>query len=326
MIRFGALGAAHITPRALVYPCLDEPQASIYAIAARDRARAEAFAYHHRIPVVLETYEEVITHPKVDAVYIALPISAHREWTIRALRAGRHVLCEKSMALNAVEAREMADVAKETGLVLMDAFHYRYHPVFMRAREIVDSGELGRIERVQGAFHIPVRAGNDDIRLNYRTGGGVTMDIGCYPVSWVRHITGEEPEAVSAEAEVGQPDVDLRLDAKMRFPSGIAARTSGDMRPDARFKAELVVEGVRGVMTVRNPLVPQTGHRITVEVDGERREETRDRRPTYGYQLDAFLEAVTTGVPPVTDGEDGVRQMQAIDACYRAAGLPPRGS
>ncbi|NNF16517.1 MAG: Gfo/Idh/MocA family oxidoreductase, partial [Gammaproteobacteria bacterium] len=191
MIRFGTLGAASITPRALVYPCMDEPGAMIYAVAARDHSRAVNFAHHHQIPHVLDNYQAVVEHPKVNALYNPLHIPAHREWTLKALKSGKPVLCEKSFACNAAEAQEMAEVADACDIVCMDAFHYRYHPLFIRARQVYESGELGHIERIDGAFHIPVTDTNG-IRMNYALGGGVTMDIGCYPISWVRHITGAE--------------------------------------------------------------------------------------------------------------------------------------
>jgi len=324
MLRFGTLGAAAITPRALIYPCMDENQAYVSVIAARDRARAEGFAKYHRIPTVVDDYQRVIEHDRVDAVYIPLHITAHHEWTIKALRAGKHVLCEKSLAANAMQAREMARVAEESGRILMDAFHYRYHPAFIRAREIFHSGMLGEIERVDAAFHIPVTDPNN-IRMNYETGGGVTMDIGCYPISWVRHLTGAEPLSVRASAETGPPQVDLRLESEMQFPGGITATTSGDMRAETTFSAFVSASGSRGTLKLINPIVPQNGHLIELIIDGERSTETRDRRPSYGYQLDAFLAAVSTGAPPLTDGEDGARQMAVIDRCYEAAGLKLRG-
>ena len=324
MLRFGTLGSAAITPRALIYPCLDEPRAYVRVVAARQRSRAEGFAQYHKIPVVVDDYQQVVEHDEVDAVYVPLHIPAHHEWTIKALRAGKHVLCEKSLACNEREAQEMADVARETGRVLMDAFHYRYHPVFLRAREIVEAGLLGKLHNVEAVFHVPVTDPRN-IRLNYETGGGVTMDIGCYPISWVRHILDAEPLQVQATAEEGPVDVDVMLRSEMQFADGISATTSGDMRADTTFAAWFSVTGSRGVMRVINPIVPQNGHLIELTVDGETSTETRDRRPTYGYQLDAFLNAVEHGAPLHTDAEDGVRQMALIDRCYSAAGLRLRG-
>ena len=325
MIRFGTLGTARITPRALVYPCVDEPQAIIRVIGARSKERAEAFAHHHGIRTVVDDYAAVVEHEKVNAVYVPLPITSHHEWAIRALRAGKHVLCEKSFAANATEAIEMAAVAQETGLVLMDAFHYRYHPLFLRAKEIYDSGVLGVVSEITAEFHIPAAPDPSDIRMLYEMGGGVTMDIGCYPISWVRHITGQEPLEVKAIAEVGPPDVDLTLESQMVFPGGITVRTSGDMRSSATFKASLEVTGDRGRMKVTNPLVPQIGHSLELTVDGEITVETFSRRATYGYQLDAFINAVENGTGLLTGPEDAVNQMKAIDRCYEAAGLPLRG-
>lgn len=324
MIHFGTLGTANITPRALIYPCMDEPRARVYAVAARDRGRAEAFAYHHRIPKVLDSYSDLVQYDRIDAVYNPLHIAAHEEWTIKALQAGKHVLCEKSFALNAQQAERMARSADEAGLVLMDGFHYRYHPIFLRAKEIYQSGVLGEIRRIDAAFHIPV-TDTDGIRMRYELGGGVTMDIGCYPISWVRHISGLEPEQVAARAEEGPTHVDVMLTTTLKLPGGITATTSGDMRPQARFKAYLEVTGSAGKMYVHNPLSPQTGNRIELTIDGEATVERFPRRPTFGYQLDAFLDAIEHGTDLYTDAWDGVAQMAVIDRAYLAAGLPLRG-
>ena len=324
MLRIGTLGAANITPRALIYPSVDEPEAFVYAIAARDAARAAEFAKAHHIPKVLQDYAAVVTHDRVDVVYNPLHIPAHKPWTLAALAAGKHVLCEKSLACNAAEAQAMAEAADQADRVLMDAFHYRYHPIFKRAKDIYESGVLGQVHTISAAFHIPV-TDSQGIRMNYALGGGVTMDIGCYPISWVRHITGVEPETVSASAEVGPLHVDVMLQTTMQLPGGITASTSGDMRPDAKFQAYLRVEGSRGYMHLINPLVPQIGHSLRLSIDGQVTEEVRDRRASYAYQLDAFLAAVNQGAALATDAWDGVRQMRVIDRAYAAAGLPERG-
>ena len=326
MIQFGVLGAARITPRALIFPCVDEPNAFIRAIAARDRGRAEKMAEWAQIREVMDDYQAIVEHPKCNAIYIPLPISHHHEWTLRALEAGKHVLCEKSFAANAQEAEEMATLAHQKGLVAMDAFHYRYHPVFRRAKDIVGSGALGTLRQIDAEFSIPVQISPDDIRMRYEMGGGVTMDIGCYPISWVRHLLDEEPEEVTAEAAVGPPDVDLKLVARMSFSSGVVAITTGDMTGEKEaFTMAFEVRGDAGTLKVRGPLVPQIGHLIELTVDGETTTETRDRRPSYGYQLDAFIQAVEQDEPLFTDADDAVKQMRLIDRCYEAAGMRRRG-
>lgn len=323
MITFGTLGAAQITPAALIYPAMNEPLARVRVIAARNRERAEAFAAAHHIKTVCDTYDEVVNHPDINALYNPLHIPAHHDWTIAALKAGKHVLCEKSIACNAAEATEMQAVASETGLVLMDAFHYRYHPLFAALIEIVRGGELGDVHTINAAFHVPVR-GQDNIRMNYALGGGVTMDIGCYPISWVRHLTGKEPTVISAEAEVGPPHVDLMLRAKMDI-DGMAITTEGDMRGQSGFKADLSVSGSRGELHVSNVIAPQMGHLLTLTRDGVTTTRTFDRRASYCYQLDAFIGAINNGDAIPTDGADAIAQMKVIDRCYEAAGLPLRG-
>ena len=324
MIQVGVLGAARIVPNALLQPCTDDPRVRVRCIAARDRSRAEKFARQGKIPVVHNNYSAVLEDPEVDAVYNPLPASHHHEWSIKALRAGKHVLCEKPFASNAREAAEMAAVAKETGRVLMEAFHSCYHPVFVRALEIVQSGSLGPLRKIASAFHTEI-SNPEDIRMNYLTGGGVTMDLGCYPISWVRHLAGEEPEGVSASAEIGPPQVDVFLEATLLFPSGLEATISGDMRSDVRPRVELRVEGENGEMVIHNPLAPQLGHRIDLDVDGEKTQESLDRRTTYSYQLDAFVDAIEKNRPLLTGADDAVKQMRVIDRCYEAAGLPLRG-
>jgi predicted dehydrogenase len=324
MIRFGVLGAARINSRALFIPCVDEPNAQIRAIAARDRTRAEKQADQAEIPEVLDSYQAVVDHPECNAIYNPLPISHHLEWTLRALEAGKHVLCEKSLASNAREAEEMTAAARDRGLVLMDAFHYRYHPVFARAKQIASS-ELGKLREIRAEFSVGTRIPDDDIRMSYATAGGVTMDIGCYPISWVRHLLDEEPVEVTAEAETGPPDVDVHLTAHMTFPSGVRATTIGDMTGNRPYTAFIEARGDAGSLKVRNPIAPQMGHLIEWTAGGEKQIETRDRRSSYGYQLDAFIAAVERDEPLFTDGEDAVKQLRVIDRCYQAAGMRLRG-
>ena len=325
MMRFGTLGAANIAPQALIYPCINEPQAMVSVVAARDKQLAKDFARFHHIAHVADDYAGVIHHETCDVVYNPLPISHHKDWTLEALKAGKHVLCEKSLACNEEEAGVMAQTAHECDLILMDAFHYRYHPLFIKAKEIYQSGALGKITSIFALFSIANTPPESDIRMIYETAGGVTMDIGCYPISWVRHLTDEEPEVTAAQAETGPKHVDLMLEATMDA-GGIEATIVGDMRPAGRFQAEIRVEGEHGTMLVRNPLAPHLGHVIETNIDGQQDFITTDRRTTYCYQLDAFINAVNSGQQPITNGDDAVKQMRVIDQCYVKAGLPIRGT
>src|SRR6266508_746634 len=179
-IRIGILGAAAIVPTALTNPARRVHDAQILAIAARDPKRAYVLAKKHGIPRVHQTYAALLADQDIDAIYNPLPNSLHAEWTIRALKAGKHVLCEKPFASNAQEAEEMATVARETGLVLSEAFAYRYHPLTTRVKEIISSGELGKIKHIEAQFCFLLPSPNN-IRFRYELAGGALMDCGCYP-------------------------------------------------------------------------------------------------------------------------------------------------
>lgn len=329
-LRIGVLGAARITPAALIWPAQQLGDVTVSCVAARDRARARSFAAEHGIATVLDDYAAVID-ADVDAIYIPLPISEHHHWTLRALEAGQHVLCEKALASNASEAREMQAAAARAGRVLMEAFHYRYHPLFLRVLDLVRSGAVGTLRRIEGDFCVPhVRAG--DIRLDYETGGGALMDLGTYPVHWLRHIAGREPIVISASAEPYADDarVDLVMSATLQCPADgdqpvVYGRIRCSMDADERMQARLWIEGDAGTLEVINPLAPQMGHELRLNnADGDLREQV-DRTPSYTYQLEAFAAAVRDGARIPTDGADAVAQMQVIDAIYHAAGLPLRG-
>ncbi len=314
-----------IAPAALTDPASKNDDVVVAAVAARDRSRAEQFASKHGIETVYDTYDEVIADPTLDAIYNPLPISLHKEYSIKALRAGKHVLCEKSFSLNAAEARDMAAVGDETGLVLIEAFHYRYHPVFKKALEIVDSGILGELQHIDAQFIVGT-PNKENIRMIYETGGGATMDMGCYPISWLRHISRQEPRVTNATAVEGDPQIDLSLEVEYELDGGITAKTTGAMN-QRTFAADMTVTGTQGELYVRNPLVPQHGNQVKLTVDGEAKfDEELTRRPTYEYQLEAFVDAVRNGTPLPTDAHDAIKQMEVIDAAYTAAGLKPRGT
>jgi predicted dehydrogenase len=309
----------------MVTPAREVDGVSLDVIAARDPARAQEFAKMHGIHRVGEHYQAVIDDPDIDAVYIALPISAHAEWAIAALEAGKHVLCEKSLCQNAREAERMKRAAEASGRVLMDAFHYRYHPMFEAAKHCVDSGELGAIKHIDARFHVKGPVSPHDIRKIYDLGGGVTMDIGCYPLSWLRHLMGEEPDVLSVEAKEDPADVDVALAADLRFPSGATGRISGRMDECSRFCAAVSISGEAGQLSLVNPLVPQLGHRYQLRKGGEVIDRTFDQKTTYAYQLEAFLAATQGKASNLTDAEDGLKQMQLIDAVYARGGLRLRG-
>ena len=322
-LRIGILGAASIAPSALIKPAGANREVVVAAVAARDGARAQAFATKHGVARVYDSYEKLIADPDVDAVYNPLPNSLHGRWTRAALAAGKHVLCEKPFTANAAEAREVADLAATSDRVVMEAFHYRYHPLALRIEQIIASGELGQLEGVEAAMCFPLPKFSD-IRYNYSLGGGATMDAGCYAVHMARTFGGGTPEVVSAQAKLRDRQVDRAMTAELRFPGGHTGRVRCSMWSSDLLQFSARVVGDCGELRVLNPVAPQVFHRLSVRSADGKRVERFSRRASYAYQLDAFAAAVLRGQPVKTTPEDAVANMTVIDAIYRAAGLPLR--
>ncbi|MBU6282344.1 Gfo/Idh/MocA family oxidoreductase [bacterium] len=323
-LRIGVLGAARIAPMALLRPARAVAGARVVAIAARDERRARAMAERHGVPRVLPDYAGVVDDPEIDAVYVPLPNSLHCEWTIRALEAGKHVLCEKPIASNADEAVRMAEAARRTGRRLVEAFHWRHHPLAHRMLEIVASGELGTIRRIETSFCIPLPLPGD-IRYRLDLSGGATMDTGCYAIHALRTLAGAEPEVISARAKLARPRVDRAMEAEVRFADG----RTGRMRC-ALFSARLVsiraaVFGDLGEMRVFNFVAPHVHHRLWVTTGSGTRRERLVGDATYVHQLRAFVDHVRRGTPTPTGPADALANMRVIDAVYEASGLGRRG-
>jgi predicted dehydrogenase len=323
-VRFGTLGAARIAPMALVRPARHVDRAEVAAVAARDRTRAERFAAKHGIARVHDGYAELIADADLDAVYVPLPNGRHAEWAIRALEAGKHVLCEKPLTSNAAQAREVAAAAEKADRVLVEAFHWRYHPMARRMVDIVGSGELGEVRHVEAALCIPLPMLRD-IRYQLDLAGGAVMDVGCYTISMVRHLSGQEPEVRSARATLLRDGVDRAMDATLAFPSGATGRITCSLLSRRLLAIRAKVVGERGELRAFNPLGPQYGpHGIKVTTPDGTRRERFTRTPTYRFQLEAFCAAVLDGAEVPTGPTDAVANMEVLDAVYRAAGLNPR--
>jgi len=329
-LRIGILGAATIAPMALVRPARRVPEVEVVSVAARDPEKARRFASRHGIPRTHEDYEALIADPALDAVYVPLPNSLHAAWSIRALEAGKHVLCEKPLASNADEASRMAETAEKTGLRLMEAFHWRYHPLARRVAEILESGELGAVQHVEASFCFPMLKPGD-IRFRWDLAGGALMDAGCYAVNIVRFLAGggsggSVPEVLSARAWKLSPDVDRAMEAGLRFPNGPTGRIQCSLLSARLLALSARVRGERGRLKIFNPIAPQFHHRLTVRGPGGSRVEHVRGDASYTGQLRAFATWVRGGEAPPSDARDGVRNMRVIDAIYEAAGMRRRGT
>jgi predicted dehydrogenase len=322
-LRIGVLGAARIAPGALVKPAQIVPGVDVAAIAARDPARAAAFASKHGVGVVHPTYEDLLADSSLDAIYNPLPNALHARWTLEALAAGKHVLCEKPFTSNEFEAQTVATAAATSGLVVMEAYHYRYHPLADRMVEIAKDGRLGEIVSVQTAMCFPLPRFSD-IRYSYPLGGGASMDC-CYAVHAMRLVGPGEPEVVRARAWHRSADVDRAMQVDYAFPNGATGRSVVSMWSHRLLRFSVRVTGTKGEMRVLNFLAPQYYNRLSVRIGGRRTHERVRGEPTYVGQLRAFVAAIRDGNPVLTSADDAVATMRLIDTIYGAAGMQIRG-
>lgn len=328
-LRIGVLGAARISSNALVAPAR-ETGTRLVAVAARNRDRAEAFAAEAGVERVLDSYQAVLDDPEVEAVYNPLPNGLHGPWNARAIAAGKHVLSEKPFASNAQEAAEVRDLAAGTSLVVAEAFHYRYHPLLQRMIDILASGEIGELRHVEA-----VMTGNspaEDPRWDLALAGGSLMDLGCYSLHAIRtfgSFAGGPPRLTSATGgeRAGHPGVDEWITAELAYPSGISAVSRCHMAsPENEFRLRVI--GTQGEVDAENFVLPHLDDRINVRTQPDGRPEQRVERcgtkASYTYQLESFTAAIRTGTPMLTDLDDAVANMELIDDCYAAVGMPPR--
>jgi predicted dehydrogenase len=323
VIRFGILGAARIAPDAVLQPAAPLPNVEVVAVAASSAEKAQAFADEHSIATVSESYAALVESPHVDAIYNALPPNLHERWSVAALEAGKHVLCEKPFAMNATEARRMVTAANVSERLLIEAFHYRFHPYFQRVLEMLADDVIGNIRHVEAQFDVRIPYSPSEFRHDPMLGGGALMDLGCYPVHWVRTLIGSEPRVVRAECVRSEAGVDVSTRASLSFPGGATAEIATAMHEMSarRHYARVLVEGDNGRLILENPIAPHNGNKIITEVEGASRTESIEGESTYYYQLRHFVAIVDGTEAPLTGGEDAINNMRLIDNIYTAAGF-----
>jgi predicted dehydrogenase len=324
VLKIGILGAAGIAPASIIRPAARRSDAIIAAVASRNAERGQRYAEAHGIPQSYDSYEALIADPGVDLVYVALPPSEHARWSIAALEHGKDVLCEKPIALNANEARSMVETASRTGHRLIEAFHDRYHPLSAAIDAVVESGRLGAIRTVKADFSVEIPFDPGSIRHAPELGGGALMDLGCYPVHWVRALAREEPTVVEANGHPNLLGTDESISALLAFPSGIRATVTASMAEGLPLSSTLVIQGELGTLEVNNLVFPSNGHSVRETVAELERPSTVAGLATYDHQLAAVVHALESGTPTLTEGDDIIGNMATIDAIYREAGFPPR--
>jgi predicted dehydrogenase len=326
LLRIGTLGSSRISAPALIEPAASVPEVTVAAVAARDKSRADAFALRHGIPKAYGSYEDLLADPDIDAIYNPLPNSRHGPWTLRAIAAGKHVLCEKPFASNADEAAQVADAAAGSGLVVMEAMHYRYHPLMRRLSELV--AELGPVRHIQCWTSFAI-ADPDDIRYDFDRGGGALMDGGCYAIDCLRLLGGDEPSVTGALADPVAPDprgaaADRSMAVRLAFPGGATGWFESSFTMDGEFQADVHAICQDGQVRLQNFIFGHKGRLVATMNGSVVADEQGGGDSTYVGQLRAFATAIATGDPVPTSAAHAVTTMRVIDDAYRAAGLAPR--
>jgi predicted dehydrogenase len=289
----------------------------LFGLASRDRATAESWAGEFGVPCAWGRYEDALDDPRVDAVYIPLPNELHRPWVLAAADAGKHILCEKPLALNAAEAEEMVAHSRRRGVVLMEAFMWRHQPRTAALRTMLAEGLIGELRLVRSSFSFPIAPG--DWRLDPARGGGALWDVGCYGLSTARLFSGKEPESVHALARFSTQGVDLSLAATLRFPDGVLASIDCSFEQPYRCTYELV--GTNSTWVIPDAYLPPAEPIAQLYgPDGVLVREVRfDGRDQYAAMVDAFSQAVAAGGTLHAPAEDGLAQMRALEAIRNAA-------
>lgn len=314
MLRIGILGCARIVRRAIVGALRSHPAATLQALAGRDGATAAAWAGEFGIPRHFDSYDALLADPSVDAVYLPLPNELHRPWALKAAAAGKHVLCEKPLGLDAADAEALVDGCRRAGVVVMEGFMWRHHPRVAHAKRLLESGALGELRLVKMDFSFDIDRG--DWRLDPERGGGALYDLGCYGINIARYFAGAEPTDVFARARYHRPGVDLTLAMALGFPGGATALVDCSFECPYRNRFEIV--GTRGAIEFPDGVLPPPEATLVLRTENGAETLRFPAADQYAVMFECFARSVTAGALQ-TPAEDGVANMRAVERVRNAA-------
>ncbi len=309
-LRWGILGTASICER-MIPAIVGHSGSCLTAVASRTGDRARTFAARYGIPAAFASYDALISSGDVDAVYIPLPNSLHREWAVRSLEAGLHVLCEKPLALDVREAEEIEAAARRSGRVVVEAFMYRHHPVYTRLFELLDSGLIGSVVAMDSVFSFLLDEPGSIVD-SAELGGGALADVGCYCINLSRRVAGCEPSRVEA-ASVGA-QVDDSMTGILQFPNGVLARFFTSIRSAERHQA--VIQGTTGSFVLDSPWHPGDDE-ASIRLQRHGQEDRLIRvagSNSYSLQVADFVDACTGRSSPRWPVQDAVANLRVMDA------------
>jgi len=317
ILNWGLLSTAKIN-QALIKPLRASKRTRLLAVASRSLSSAESYAREWSIPRAHGSYEALLADPEIDVIYNSLPNHLHAEWTIKALQAGKHVLCEKPFALTLAEVDAMSQAARETGNVLEEAFMYRHHAQTLKVKEIIDSGALGKLQLIKGAFTFTLTR-EGDIRSKKEMGGGSIWDVGCYPISYARMIVGANPLEVFGWQVTGESGTDDSFIGQMKFEGGIHAQFDSGFKSPDRSMIEIV--GTDASLSIPNPFKPRKASEIYLS-HGDKQEKIKIKgSELYLGEVEDMCDAITQNKAPRISHEDSRGNVAVILALLESARL-----
>lgn len=314
-LNWGLLSTARIN-RALIPPLRESKRNRLLAVASRSQEPADAYAKHWDIPRAHGSYGALLSDPEIDVIYNSLPNHLHAEWTIKAVEAGKHVLCEKPLALSVEEVDAIAAAAKKHGRVVAEAFMYRHNPVTRKARELVSGGALGDLKLLRGSFTYEMKR-DGNIRSDPEMGGGSLWDVGCYPVSYMRTIFGAEPLEVFGWQLTGPTGIDDTFVGQLRFPGEVYGQFDSSFVIPFRVHMEFV--GSQGTLTVPNPYKPELNETIYLARDGKTETIKIMGEALYLGEVEDMADAILLGKPPRISLEDSRANVATLRALLESA-------
>jgi xylose dehydrogenase (NAD/NADP) len=320
-VRWGILSSANIGVRAVAPAIRASANGKLVAVGSRNSQHAaELYAFAPNVRIYA-SYEAIISDPEIEAVYIPLPNSLHAEWTIKALQAGKHVLCEKPLAVTREQGEEMVDAARASQKLLMEAFMYRFHPQIIWALEQVRSGAIGPVRLVRASLSFDIRSHAENIRLQPELAGGSLMDVGCYSLNLFHAIYEQAPLSAAARVHVTSPtSVDLATNAVLDYGNGRFGILDASFGLPSRQGAEII--GETGIITLPVPFTPGS-YDMTVFVtqNGQMTEKTFSGVDQYKLEVEHFSQCIRSGHDPILLLSESLENLAAIEAVYEAAGL-----
>lgn len=313
-LRIGLIGASNLAITSIIEPARKIENTEVRMVAARDGSRAKQYAAANNIPLVANNYDELIESGEVDLVYICLPNVLHEEWAARALANNLHVLLEKPAAPNVAAVKNMLAASAQSNCRLIEAFHYHYHPLFSAIKQLVKSGNLGDVTSFNAKLDVPLPPSEYVARWDRALGGGVMLDIGCYPVHWARHLVGEF-EPTRTQIKFAETGIDEAVRTEIAFADGATGSINVSMTPhDGPRYSRLNIEMTKGEIEVRNLVLPHYGHVFKWRQGDDWQHRNFIGETTYYYQLEAIKNALETGGKLPTEGDDILKNSQAIMA------------